>query len=107
EIFLGELALPHAPALQNSTPYTEKRGARMHAAYGSWNRRMTAPVQMVALVLLAVLTLLPTVLGRAGFMLVDRDVTERIFPLHTHGVAGEDQYIHTHGAPAPFVHPHC
>lgn len=59
------------------------------------------------LVLLIGLTLAPTLMGRAGFLMVERGVAARIFALHQHGVPGEAEYISHHGAPAPFVHPHC
>ena len=63
--------------------------------------------QAFALMLLVGLTLAPTLLGRAGFQIVERGVAARIFPLHQHGVAGEAEYIRRHRAPAPFVHHHC
>jgi hypothetical protein len=64
------------------------------------------PIQ-AALLVLVMLTLAPSVLGRAGFQLLEDTVAQRIYPLHRHGVPGEAEYIAAHGAPAPFVHPHC
>jgi hypothetical protein len=65
------------------------------------------PGQTVAALLLVVLTFTPSIMGRAGFQLIEDTVAERIFPLHRHGVSGEDAYIREFGRPAPFVHPHC
>lgn len=65
------------------------------------------PGQTIAAMLLVVLTLAPSIMGRAGFQLIEDTVAARIFPLHRHGVPGEDAYIRTYGGPAPFVHPHC
>lgn len=65
------------------------------------------PGQTVAAVLLVVLMFAPSIMGRAGFQLIEDTVAARIFPLHRHGVAGEGDYIRIHGQPAPFVHPHC
>jgi hypothetical protein len=65
------------------------------------------PGQTIVAMLLVVLTLAPSIMGRAGFQLIEDAVAARIFPLHRHGVPGEDAYIRTFGQPAPFVHPHC
>ena len=64
-------------------------------------------VQALALAALAVLTLAPPLLGRAGFLLVTPDLSERIFPVHLHGVPGEEEFVSHHGVAAPFVEAHC
>jgi len=69
-------------------------------------RDATLP-QAVLLVVLALVVLAPTLFGRAGFMLIDPALAERIFPLHQHGVPGEAEYIRAFGVAAPFIHPHC
>jgi hypothetical protein len=56
---------------------------------------------------MVLLTFAPTLLGRAGFLLVDAAFAERFFPYHLHGIEGEADYVREHGRPAPFVHPHC
>ena len=64
-------------------------------------------VQVIALGSLAALTLAPPLLGRAGFLLVTPDVSARIFPVHLHGIAGEEAFVSHHGVAAPFVQDHC
>ena len=73
-----------------------------------WTRPATVnPLQAAALVALVALTFAPTILGRAGFQLLEDRVAVSLYALHQHGVAGEAEYIHQHGTPAPFVAPHC
>src|SRR5215207_7391301 len=74
----------------------------VHARRGS-----TALPFRAALITLVMLTFAPSLMGRAGFQLLEDTVAQRIFPLHRHGVAGEAEYIAHYGQPAPFVHPHC
>ena len=70
-------------------------------------RPAVGPGQSCVLLALVVLTVAPSIMGRAGFQLIEDAVAARIFALHRHGVPGEAEYIAAHGAPAPFVHPHC
>ena len=65
------------------------------------------PGQTLVLLLLAAATLAPSLLGRAGFQILEDAVAAQIFALHRHGVPGEVEYIAEHGEPAPFVHAHC
>ena len=69
--------------------------------------RTVGPGQSLVLLFLVALTLAPSLLGRAGFQLLEDAVAASIFPLHQHGVPGEAEYIAAHGEPAPFVHAHC
>lgn len=57
--------------------------------------------------MMTVLTLAPSLVGRAGFQMVEQGAAARMLRLHQHGVPGEAEYIRHFRAPAPFVHNHC
>lgn len=65
------------------------------------------PLQAAALLALVVLTFAPTMLGRAGFQLIEDHVARSVLAVHQHGVAGEAAYIHEHGTWEGYVSPHC
>src|SRR5829696_352103 len=64
-------------------------------------------LQQLVRAALAVALLMSAFTGNAGVQVLDSALTARLFALHQHGVPGEAEYIHQHGAPAPFVHTHC
>ena len=75
--------------------------------YPTWQNATRDAVQRMALAALALALLLTGFSGRAGVQVVDRVTLDRLFALHLHGTPGEREYVHTHNAPAPFVHGHC
>jgi hypothetical protein len=64
-------------------------------------------LERLTLGVLALTLLLMGFTGHLGVQVLDNATAARIFALHLHGVPGEAEYVHTHGAPAPFVAPHC
>ena len=63
------------------------------------------PAALAAMIALALLV--SSVTGRAGVQVVDSALAMRLFPLHLHGVPGEEAHVALFRGPAPFVHPHC